>query len=92
MVSQTQSTHWNLALPSIASLGESVLPIVVNGVTCGVPLGQVQYVDHAGPLTRLPLTDPPIEGLIQFNGLPLIQLNVAQALGFPGQTDGKIVV
>lgn len=86
------STHWNLALPSIADLHEPVLPVVVNNMTFGIPIHQVQYVDHAGPLTGLPLTTPPIEGLIQFNGLPLIQLNVAQALGFEGRVEGKIVI
>jgi len=92
MNSHAQSNHWHLALPSIAHSEVSVLPVIINDLTFGIPLNQIQYVDHDSVLTQLPLTLPPVEGLTLFNGLPLIQLNVAQALGFVGKPDGKVVI
>jgi len=87
-----QATHWHLALPSMKETAEPILPIIVNNITFGIPLSQVQYVDHVGDLTLFPLTSSPIEGLMQFNNLPLIQLNVAQALGFESKSAGKLVI
>lgn len=99
-MSQFNSANWNLALPSIASLEGSVaslegsvLPIIVNNTVFGILLGQVHYVDYPEALTPLPLTSSPIEGLARFNGLPLVQINIAQTLGLEtNRTEGKIVV
>jgi CheW-like domain len=92
-VSQLNSANWNLALPSIASLEGSVLPIIVNNTVFGILLGQVHYVDYPEALTPLPLTSSPIEGLARFNGLPLVQINVAQTLGLEtNRAEGKIVI
>ncbi|BAP56486.1 hypothetical protein THII_2189 [Thioploca ingrica] len=92
-MSQLNSANWNLALPSIASLEGSVLPIIVNNTAFGILLGQVHYVDYPEALTPLPLTSSPIEGLARFNGLPLVQINVAQTLGLEtNRAEGKIVV
>jgi chemotaxis signal transduction protein len=92
-VSQLNSANWNLALPSIASLEGSILPIIVNNTAFGILLEQVHYVDYPEALTLLPLTSSPIEGLARFNGLPLVQINVAQALGLENSgLEGKIVV
>lgn len=90
MMTSEQATHWHLALPSMTEI--PILPIVVNHITFGIPLNQVQYVDHASALTPLPLALSPIEGVMQFNNLPLVQLNVAHALGFESQSEGKIVI
>ncbi|OUD13928.1 chemotaxis protein CheW [Thioflexithrix psekupsensis] len=92
MTYKEQASQWHLALPSTVERTEPILPVVVNNITFGIPLEQVQYVDHASTLTALPLTSPPIEGLIQFNHLPLIQFNLAQVLGFEGKNEGKVVI
>lgn len=92
-MSQLNSANWNLALPSIASLEGSVLPIIVNNTAFGILLGQVHYVDYPQALTPLPLTSSPIEGLARFNGLPLVQINIAQTLGLEtNRAEGKIVI
>ncbi len=91
-ISSEQATHWHLALPSMKEITEPILPVVINDITFGIPLNQVQYVDHVGDLTPFPLTSSPIEGLVRFNNLPLIQLSVAQALGFESKNEGKLVI
>lgn len=92
ITSKEHASQWHLALPSTVERTEPILPVVVNHITFGIPLEQVQYVDRASTLTSLPLTSSPIEGLTQFNHLPLIQFNLAQVLGFNSKNEGKVVI
>lgn len=88
----TSSAIWNLALPSSLQQNDSILPIIVNQTTFAIPLDNVHYIDYPKSLTFLPFSTIPVEGIISFNGQPLLQLNVAQALNIKNNSEGKIVI
>jgi len=81
--------QWNATLFSNLCPSDSILPIIFNQKTFGIPLGQVHYVDYPNNLTPLPFSTPQVDGLISFNAQPLLQLNVAQT---PNPYAGKVVV
>ena len=82
----------NSALPLNSYRDDSTLPIVFNQTTFGIPLGQVHCVNYPKTLTLLPFNTAQVDGLISFNGQPIVQLNVARTLGTENQSVGKIIV
>lgn len=58
-----------------------MLSIKVGDILCSMFSEQVQQIDCITTITALPFTELPIEGLVNFNGQPLLQIDVADALG-----------
>lgn len=58
-----------------------MLSIRVGHLLCSMPSEQVTHIDYVSTITPLPFTDAPIEGLVSVNAQPLLQINVANALG-----------
>lgn len=58
-----------------------MLSIRVGRVLCSIPSEQVTHIDYVSTITPLPFADAPVEGLVNVNARPLLQVNVADALG-----------
>lgn len=61
--------------------GENMLSIKVGSVFCALPSEAIQIIDYVTPITVIPFVHSPIEGLTNFNGMPVIQIDVASAIG-----------
>lgn len=62
-----------------------MLSIKVDSVFCSLPSDAVQHIDQVASITVLPFVQLPIEGLTNFNGHPLIQIDVASVIGIDRQ-------
>ncbi len=71
-----------------------MLSIRVGHILYSIAGEQVTHIDYAGTVTALPFTEAPIEGLVHFNARPLLQINVAAALGLEpkAQAGGKRLI
>ena len=58
-----------------------MLSIRVGPILYSLPGEQVTHIDYLSLVTPLPFVRAPIEGLVSFNAQPLLQINVADALG-----------
>lgn len=65
--------------------GENMLSIKVGSVFCSLPSDAIQIIDYVASITALPFVGSPVEGLTNFNGQPVIQIDVASALGIERQ-------
>ena len=65
--------------------GENMLSIKVGSVFCALPSEAIQIIDYVAPITVIPFVHSPIEGLTNFNGIPVIQIDVASAIGIDRQ-------
>lgn len=73
----------------------NMLSIKVGHLVYAIPGEQVQHIDYVDTLTFLPFTEMPIEGLTCFEGHPLVQIDVANALGLeqiPQPTQKRLIV
>ncbi|HYD32796.1 MAG TPA: chemotaxis protein CheW, partial [Azospirillaceae bacterium] len=68
------------------------LTVVADGIRRGIVMNRVRRIDEAGPVTPLPFTEAPVEGVATVDGRPVLQLNLAQALGQSARPGGKVVV
>lgn len=66
------------------------------GQRCYSLLGQqILQIEYADAVTALPCTRPPLDGLVEFNAQPLLQIDVAAALGLastPRPTSKRLIV
>jgi chemotaxis signal transduction protein len=62
-----------------------MLSIKVGSVFCSLPSDAIQIIDYVASITALPFVGSPVEGLTNFNGQPVIQIDVASALGIERQ-------
>ena len=69
-----------------------MLSVKISHTQWAIPLEKVHYIDYVENLTPLPFTTSPIEGLTKFNNQPLVQVNLAQALGLADQSGSKRVI
>ena len=69
-----------------------MLSIEISHTQWAIPLENVHYIDYVENLTPLPFTTSPIEGLTKFNNQPIIQVNLAQALGLEDQSGSKRII
>lgn len=71
-----------------------MLSVSVDNTVYGILLEQVHHIDYPDTPTPLPWGFAPIEGVARVNGHPIVQVNVAEALGVAQQTrqEGRIVV
>ncbi len=60
---------------------KKMLLFKVGSVFCSLPSNAIQHIDYATPITVLPFAHSPIEGLTNFNGQALIQIDIANILG-----------
>lgn len=70
----------------------TILSVKINHLQWAIPLEKVHYIDYVENLTPLPFTILPIAGLTKFNNQPLVQVNLAQALGLADQSGNKRVI
>ncbi len=63
-----------------------MLSIRVGPILYSLPGEQVSHIDYLSIITPLPFIRAPIEGLVSFNAQPLLQINVADALGVELET------
>ncbi len=73
-------------------MSNMMLSVEISHTKWVIPLEKVHYIDYVENITPLPFTGLPIEGLTQFNNQPLIQVNLAQALGLEDRLGNKSVI
>lgn len=66
-----------------------MLSIQIDHHGYAIPAEQVQHVDYVESLTPLPFIRPPIEGLTRFKQQPVIQIDLAKALGITNNNGHK---
>jgi chemotaxis signal transduction protein len=68
------------------------LSFSAGGVSVTVDEARVTNFGYAAPLTPVPCSDGAVEGLADIDGRPVVQIDLARALGGPAGTGGKRVV
>ncbi|MDP2903893.1 MAG: chemotaxis protein CheW [Methylovulum sp.] len=72
-----------------------MLSIRVGRLFYSIPSKKITHIEYVDTLTALPFTHPSIEGLVNYNGRPLLQINVADALALaqvPQQGRKRLIV
>ncbi len=78
----------------MAATASLPLWLTVGGRIWAAPMASVRTIAEAGSVTPLPIAVPWVEGIASVNDAPVVQVNVAGALGLPadpwgnGQSEG----